>query len=348
MPEKTFHLEIQLQREPLSGDAHDLPSLRQGLLHHLEEVISMKGGVEADMIFIYGGFAEVVPAKALGNEPTAATFFRAYQGSGQVPLHRFRRGEARLKVGDRSRRVVAILQLLPGDGDRWWLAWRPFGVSKDQVGILYDAWVEREGEGINMLEDPFQDWLKADKAEVTSLKLGEPEPDAPEDIRMAVTEAKGTLPDHPCAVAEVIGRMVHEEVVNHGVPRLLVFVFRPGVLERWEVGGRLRVPVEDFVRAIASQGPTDAVAIVHAGTMAMPDGGEHLRCIVIMAERNGRVGERRLPLRFEEGKVTALPPLFRERGEVAPGTGWIGVAPSKEVNLFPAGIDGMSESMGEA
>jgi len=348
MPDKTFHLEIQLQREPLVGDAADLAALRQGLLHHLEEVVSMKGGVDADMIFVYPGFGEVVLARALGDEPTAAAFFRAYQGSGQVPLHRIRRGEARLKVGDRSRRVVAILQLLPGDGDPWWLAWRPFGVSKDGVGILYDGWVEREGAGVDALEDPFQAWIRAEKAEITSLQTGDPGPDAPEDIRMAVTQVRGDLPDHPCAVADIIGRMIHEEVLTRGLPKLLVFVFRPGTLERWEVGGHLRVPVEDFVRAVAGQGPADAVAIVHSGVMEMPDGGEHLRCIVVVAERNGKIGERRLPLRFEDGKVTALPPLYRERREVAPGTGWIGVASSTEVNLSPAGFEGLVGGVGEA
>ena len=78
------------------------------------------------------------------------------------------------------------------------------------------------------------------------------------------------------------------------------------------------------------------MAVVHPAVVDMPDGVRR-RCFVTMVERNGRIGHRILPLEFEDGKASALPPMLRDAGPVPEGGAWIGVKPTVEVDLHAMG-----------
>jgi hypothetical protein len=328
------HLRLSLQREPAAGiDAGDVAGLRAAILRSTADVFSMNGRLAGELLFFGEGWTDTARtdgAVELGQEAVLAMMLRSY-GEPEV-LRRFRRGE----FVSGGQRFLGVAELVPGTPDTWWRAIRRVGTGAANVGVFHDEWSEGEGTTLDALEEELHEWVDASKVEVTHMHR-ELQPQAPsEDLRMAIAEVSGTLPDHPCEVAYVLGGMLDAELLRPGPKCLLVFAFRPDTLERWEVRGKLGCPVEDLARAIAAQGPVEAMAVVHPAVVDMADGVRR-RCFVTMVERKGRVGHRILPLEFDGKVARALEPKFRDVGEVPPGTGWIGVPPTVILDLTAVG-----------
>ena len=334
MPEH-HEMRLELQRTAQAGlDPEDVEGVRAGMMRATGDAVAMLGRLESEMIFVGKGFTDSTKTAGmvdLGQEALLAAMLRSY-GDGTEGFRRFRRGEIAME----GRRVAVVLELTAGEPDRWWRAIRRIGTGNAQVGVFHSEWEESAGEGFDGLEEDLHEWIDVSKVEVGEMRR-EMKPNAPaEDIRMAIALVQGDLPSHPCEVGHVLGNMLDTDLVANGLKCVLVFAFRPGLIERWEIRGKLNCSLEDMVRAIAAQGPVDAMAVVHPAVVAMPDGVTR-RCFVTMVERNGRMGHRLLPLEYEGSVTTALAPILRDAGPVPDGGAWIGVKPSVDIDMRSLG-----------
>jgi hypothetical protein len=104
-------------------------------------------------------------------------------------------------------------------------------------------------------------------------------------------------------------------------------------------GASEHLPIDDFARGIAAQGPTEAMAFLTPAVIEI--GGVTRRCFKMLVERAGRVGQLVMPLENKDGKIAGGPLKFRDEGPVPPGGRWNGVPPEREVSLTVAGpVDG--------
>ncbi len=328
-------MRLELHRNAASGlDPSDIAGIRAGVLRASANLVAMAGRLESELLFVGNGYTDSTKTAGLadlGQEALLAATLRSY-GDATECFRRFRRGEIAID----KHRVAAVLELVPGEPDRWWRALRRVGTGAAQVGVFHSEWEEREGEGLEALEEDLHEWIDVSKVEVGGMNRElRPTPPA-DDIRMAIAMATGDLPAHPCEVGMLLGNMIDADLLANGLKCILIFAFRPGLIERWEIRGKVNCTLEDLVRAVAAQGPVDAMAVVHPAVVNMPDGVTR-RCFVAMVERNGRMGHRLLPLEFEAGGVRGLDPILRDAGPVPSGGAWIGVKPTVDIDMHAVG-----------
>lgn len=330
--------QLKLERCPLSVDASDLQGLREALRSRASDTAALTGALSNELLFAGPGYLETMDIKSLLDDDQqhfTAAFLRRYEGDGQVK-RRFRQGVAHFRIEGTLRRVVVLLECTSDEPLCWWHTWRIFGVNAAQVGVWHGPWNEEQGQGVEALREELREWVDVGEAELLAQQRTLQENPASEDIRMAVMEFRGELPEDPREIASILGQHLDSEIVAHGLPRLLILAFRPSVLERWEISGKQRVSLDELIRAIACQSPVLAMAIVHPSVVEMTN-GEKYRSVTILVERDGRRGQRVLPLRVHEGKGQAGKPVFEDRGTVPPEHRWIGVPPKVDIGLVALG-----------
>lgn len=298
-------------------DPRDTNRVRGWLLDRTDNLVTMRGRAPDELIFFSSTHLEAT-ATTGHRDPHLASLLRTF-GDGEV-IRRFR-------TGNLPGRAVVVEW---SGGDRWWVAMRRYGVSEG-VGIWLDEWKVAEGSGLETAPGDIKAWLDASQVELLGMDQGEARLQ-PEDIRMGTVEATGELPDDPLAVGHILGEMHDVELLSTPFDYTIVFVFRPGLLERWEVR-RLHAPFDDFVRAIVSKGQVDAVSVVQGAVIEMPD-GTRKKCLLTTTERLGTVGQRALPYEVRGTEIHTLEAVFRSLGARRQ---WIGVPPQSNVQLEATG-----------
>ena len=158
------------------------------------------------------------------------------------------------------------------------------------------------------------------------------------DIRSA-TIPWPPLPPDSAGVGVQIAQAFFPEFVQHPLTFLILFACREGSLECWEIRGKVPFTIDDLARGIASQAPTEAMAVLMPSVIEI--GGVTRRCYRMLVERAGRMGELVMPLEFKDGTLGGGELQYRDAGPVPPGGQWIGVAPEREVHLKMTGaLDG--------
>ncbi len=298
----------------------------------------MTGRLRPALVFAREGSCEQLSlekAEEIGNERLIAALFMDLARREGV-VRAFRQGERRVEVDGRGRRALGVLEYEVESG-KWWLAFRLIGTGEASVGVFHGEWKESEGEGLEALDEDFREWLDAGTATIET-RREELTASAGEDIRCA-TAPWGELPPDVLSVAIHLAQTFFPELLQQPLNYLLVLVYRPGSLDRWELRGKLSLPIDDMIRGIAAQGPTEAVALVTPNVVEL--GGVNQRCYRLLVERGGHVGELILPLSTKDGALQGGEMKYRDAGPVPAGGMWIGVKPEREVNLTAMGpVDG--------
>ncbi len=340
--ERVHRLRVQIQRHKDPAiDPSDVEKIREGLLDDLSGSVALTGAAPALFFYYSPGVAELMQLGHAAKDPEQEGVLAAalHQFGGREGVQRaFRQGEALLPdEGGRLRRAACLLEVL--EGERWWLAWRFFGQGEGGVGVQYGDWLRDRGEGWSELPEALRGWVDPGRLELKDFQHEET-PTAPPmpDIQTAMGPWPYGLPESLAETAEVIGRLLDQEVQRQGLDALVVMIVRGEMIERWEIRGQLPCELDDMVRAFAGTGePPEAVALLHPCTVKMPD-GKVLRAVAAAVERGGRLATRLLPLSFppeKGGLPVALAPMIVEQRERDPGACWIGVAPTAEINLTP-------------
>ncbi len=329
------HFHLEGERRPLFGDARDLAGVRDLVLTNAANEVALTGRLRSAFVYVLDGNQEHMPvdkAEDLGKETILAGLFRNLAQRNGV-LRAFRQGERRVEVDGRGRRAAAVLELDMATGG-WWLASRLFGTGEASVGVFHGEWEEREGAALDELDEPFREWLDAGTSTI-EIKGQAVEPGPGEDIRCATIPWPAVPPDPP-GVGVQLAQAFFPEFLAKPLDCLIVFALRPGSLERWELRGKLSLTVDDLARGIAAQGPTEAMALLTPSVIEL--GGVTRRCLRMLVERAGRLGQLVMPLEIRDGKIVGGGELkYRDEGPVPAGGQWIGVAPEREVNLNVVG-----------
>jgi len=330
--------EFQLKgdRGPLYGDVRDVGALRAWARSNAENEVALTGRLRSAFVFVIEGTSEhfdVGRSEELGKETIVAALFQELAAREGV-LRAFREGERFVEVDGRTRRVAAIVERDLASG-AWWLAWRLFGTGDASVGVFHGEWQEREGATLDELDEPFHEWFDCGTATIET-KRQQLVPGPAEDIRAATIPWPPLPPDVP-GVGMQIAQAFLPELLQRPLDFHLVFACREGALERWELRGKLGVPIDDLIRAIAAQAQAEAVAYLVPSVITL--GGLTRRCYRMLVERGGYVGQLVLPLDIKDGKIQGGELKYRDEG---PATHqWIGVAPEQPVDLRMQGpVDG--------
>lgn len=334
MSDDLHHFQLEGDRRPLYGDVRDVPALRAWARTNAENEVAMTGRLRPALVYTMEAAFEHMPldkAEDIGNERLIAALFLNLARRDGI-LRAFRQGERRVEADGRGRRAAAILEYDLADG-RWWLAWRLVGTGEASVGVFHGDWIEREGTTLDELDEPFREWLDAGTATIET-KGQSVTPGPGEDIRCATTPWP-LLPPDPAGVGVQIAQAFIPEFLQRHLDYLLVFVCRDGCLDRWDLRGKLSLPLDDLIRGIAAQAPAEAIALLSPAVIEID--GVTRRCYRLLVERAGRIGQLVLPLDIKDGKIQGGEMKFRDEGPVPPGGHWIGVAPAREMNLTVLG-----------
>ena len=219
--------------------------------------------------------------------------------------------------------------------DAWWLAWRLIGEREGRVGVFYDEWVIAEGTGKEAFPEACADWFP--RGEVVRSDMSEKPTELPmPEILVGLAPLARPVPQDPMVVLQVVGQLTDAEIAHTGLQGIQVIAFRGLTVEQFIVRGRFLFDVDDFMRTVAQQGDNiDAIALIMVGVMQLD--GLDTRAIIAVAEvQDGRRARRAMPLRFgPNGSIE--PPRFwaSEMPPAEPGKGWLGVAPTQDISLFP-------------
>jgi hypothetical protein len=337
--EHEFHLEGE--RRPLFGDVRDSGALRAWARTNAETEVALTGRLRSAFVYVMEGTSEHMPvgkAEDVGKETILAALFHDLARREGV-VRAFREGERLVDVDGRIRRAAVIVECDLATG-AWWLAWRLFGTGEASVGVFHGDWQERAGTTLEQLEEPFREWLDRGTATIET-KRHQLLPGPAEDIRAATIPWPPLPPDVP-GVGVQIAQAFIPEFLQRPLDFHVIFACREGALERWEVRGRLGVPIDDLIRAIAAQAQAEAVAYMLPSVIEL--GGVTRRCYRMLVERGGHVGQFVLPLDIKGGKIQGGELKYKDEGPAKHQ--WIGVAPEHPVDLRMQGpVDG--KEMGE-
>ncbi len=331
-------LNFPVVRTPLQGvDVEDIASVRAWLLQLTEHRVRNVGRLLPRFRYLHAGLEEVfdVGEPDLGEEHHHAIFHR-YLGQRPGVVRRFREGELRVEVDGSYRRAIVVMELDADDKpDAWWLAWRLIGEREGRVGVFYDEWVIAEGTGKAAFPEACADWFP--RGEVVRSEMSEKPTELPmPEILVGLAPLVRPVPQDPMVVLQVVGQLTDAEIAQTGLHGIQVIAFRGLTVEQFIVRGRFQFDVDDFIRTVAQQGDNiDAIALIMVGVMQLD--GLDTRAIIAVAEvQDGRRARRAMPLRFgPNGSIE--PPRFwaSEMPQAEPGNGWLGVAPTQDISLFP-------------
>lgn len=331
MPEQT-QMKTRIRRRPRTDlDTSDADAARTAIIRDITAEFALNGQLGDGARFFGATWEERVDFSAEleegGREEVVAALFLHLAGRPEA-LHRFREGAV---VLDR-RRVVGLLELR----DNVTLAWRldhvHVGEGDAGCGVFVDEWTTSSGEGVEALPEPFREWLDVGTARVSDFEMrakptGPPRP----FVNTAVMEVNADVRPGARALAELVGFATDAEMLQGPMRAGLVFALRGRTLERWEIWGELPCGLDDFIRAVAQHSKADGAAFVHPCTVTF-DEGPTRRAIAVVAERDGQLSRRILPLTFaDDGTIGAQPAVYQEEGP--PEEPWIGRAPAEGVAI---------------
>ena len=337
---------MQLEQQPLfGGDGRDAAAMRRWRRKLAEDEVSLLGRLPSRLVLIGTDFVRVgklTPDDELEDQRMAAVF---NVGARQPDVVRaLREGEAVID----GRRVLALLEYNPL-GRSFWLATRHFGANAVEVGVFHGEWIEREGVGLDELEEPFRDWVDIGglSVELTEATTTAKPLDLP-DIRVATRRLTAALPKDVRAFTDRVGEFLDRELVTGTLPGDHIITFHGRDIEHAVITGKTSIPFDDLIRAFAARGPADAVVVVHPGIVDY-DGVKH-RAFLMEAEYAGTCHVRALMLRFgANGKIDGFKVVHQEAPAVGPQGRWLGVAPtSGTIDLFPMGRSPLGPQTGEA
>ena len=343
-------LQVEFKRHPVRDlDATDVDAARTWIKTHVAARVGMHARVNAVMRYLRQGAEEVASLDGLvelGDEGVLGAFFRS-AGQREGILRRFREGELLVRDDEGSlRRAACILELVERDGQApaWWCAHRFFGEGAAGVGNFHGPWIEREGDDLDALDEPFRGWVDPGNATIDRTEFGGfvdgPKPDF--DLRMAMLPPPSAPPANAGELAVGIGRSMDTEILKRGLTCHLVFVLNDTAVERFELRGELPCDLDDLIRNLVLLGDTIGVALVVPGVFTLPN-GENKRAVYTLAEVRGQPQRARrvTPLELAPGQAPRLLGELVQTTELAEGAGWLGVKPVVELGLFPTGIDGL-------
>ena len=331
-----FEFNLQLRRTAISVDVEDLAAVRAWLRNSVDDRVTAIGGMP-DHLFLMEPGAVVEGALSarieLGQE--ALLVQAARHLGGPAVRHRFRAREVLVPTEQGARRAVVILQQHP-EHTGWWCTWCRVGTNDQGLGVWYGEWDEQEGQGPEDAPEWLRELVDGAKAEVASTHNQEGATPPRVDLRMAIAPPVPGLPEDPRAIAHALHQGLDAELLSDGLKKVLIYIFRPDALERWEVGELLGVTLDEVVRTACHQSPTVAVAVVH-GCVVNLDDGRRLKGIATVVERGGLMSRRILPLERGPQGIRALPPLYSP--PAAPTDPWLERPPSRDLGLVPIGWD---------
>ncbi|MCA9495222.1 MAG: hypothetical protein KC621_35080 [Myxococcales bacterium] len=330
-------LNIKMEQLPLFDlDPHDPAATRAWRLRCIETEVALAGALPLRMVHVgegvqrIGRFEERIEPKI---ELEHAALFLFTAGQPDV-VRSYREGEITVEEADGRFRAVVTLEYAHGTG-RWWSARRRVGTNEVGIGVLHGEWTESEGEGIDALDERLREWI-----DTTGIELGEaqqrltPTDDTP-SLLMGQATLSARPPLDPKVYAQIVGDMVDRQLMERYPVGFEIFAFHDQQVRHFVLESmRLPCPIEDMVRAVASQGPTDAVALRYPGVAEVD--GESYRAVFCAVECAGRRWDRVLALKFgPEGRPVAMQVLEQDRGPVPPEGYWLGVEPKNaELTFF--------------
>ena len=325
----TDRLQVRLHRVPLPGvDVHLVREIRDAMVADLAERVEADGGVPASLRFLSAGLVEEARLSEMSEadpEQIAAFFHGAAARRGVV--RSFRVGAATV-----NREPVAAVLELCSDGS-WWAAWGVLSGSEQSVSVS-GSWMATEGTTLDTLVPALRHWVDPGTLQVNEVAARWLRRDVPAPPRIAVAEVPLQAPvtGGPLDLLRTLGPTVDRQVLEHGLPGVIVLVFRGSMLERWDVLGALPCSIDDLVRGACGSVLPDAAAVVYGNEVTVE--GERLSGVVLVVERGGARARRVLPIAFENGSPVARQAKVRDLGVVALGEGWIGVQPESRLELI--------------
>ena len=294
----------------------------------LAERVEAEGSVPASLRFLSAGLVEEARLSEMSEvdpQQVAAFFLGAAARRGVV--RSFRVGGARVK----GEQVAALLELRT-DGS-WWAAWCSVHTTQGTVGLL-GPWQATEGESLHTILPALRGWVDAGALQVNDVDARWLRRDVPEPPRIAVAEVplQDPVSGGPMDLLRSLAPTVDRQVLEHGLPGVIVLVFRGTVLERWDVSGALPCSIDDLVRGACGSVAPDAAAAVYGSEVTLD--GERLHGVVLIVERDGARARRVLPVSAGGAAPVPRTARLRDLGEVAPGEGWIGVEPESGLELI--------------
>lgn len=325
-------MKARIKRRPRTDlDVTDAHAVRASIVHDIGAHFSLSGHLADYARFFGATWEEQVDFSAEleegGREESVAALF-LHLAARPEALRRFREGLAVIE----RRRVIGLLEVLDPKALTWRLDIVHVGEGDAGCGVFVDEWVATTGEGLDALPEPFREWLDVGKAHVSEFEMRAKPTEPPKPyLNTAVLEVNGVVPSGARGLAELVGVATDAEMRQGPMRAALVFVLCDRTLERWEVWGELPCGLDDFIRAVAVHSKADGAAFVHPCTVTFNDGPTR-RAIAVVAQRDGEVCRRVLPLTFtEEGVIGTLDPVYQEEG--APEEPWIGVPPPEGVTI---------------
>lgn len=272
--------------------------------------------------------ASLVDAVELGRESLLVAAQRTVGDAAM--LGRFRLGERLVDTPQGTRRAACILQLWP-DSTAWRAEVRRFGTTADGLGVWHGDWQEHQGDSPQDAPDWLLEWVDIDKARVLDQEMGTQQGEPGLELRTGLFPAPESLPDDPRGLAAALHHNLDQEIARQGLDCVLVFIFRPDLLERWEIRRTGPFPLDDVVRAACATGDLPlAVAMVHPGSVSMPD-GRTLPGILTVVHKDGQLGRRGVPVEQRADGLRLLSPYFPPLEEITDP--WIGEEPRVPLKL---------------
>lgn len=331
MPEQV-KLKAKIRRRPHTDlDVTDADAVRAAIFRDIGTHFALSGHLGDYARFYSATWEDQVDFSAEledgGREESVAALFLHLAARPEI-VRRYREG---LAVVDR-RRVIGLLEVLDPKALTWRLDTVHVGEGDAGCGVFVDEWTATQGEGVDALPEPFREWLDIGKTHVSEfgMRAKAVEPPNP-SLNTAVLEVNGVVPPGARGLADLVGVATDAEMRQGPMRAALVFALRGNTLERWEVWGELPCGLDDFIRAVVQHSKAEGAAFVHPCTLTL-DTGPTRRAITVVAQRDGELCRRILPLTFaEDGTIGSQPPLYQY--EAAPEVPWIGVAPPEGVAI---------------
>lgn len=325
-------MKAKIRRRPRTDlDVTDADAVRAAVVHDIGAHFALSGQLPDLGRFFGANWEEQIDFSAEledgGREESVAALFLHLAGRPDA-LRRFREGEAVIN----RRRVIGLLEVLDPTSLSWRLELVHVGEGDAGCGVFVDEWASSTGQGLDALPEPFREWLDVGKALVSEFEMRAKPTEPPKPyLNTAVLEVNGVVPAGARGLAELVVVATDAEMRRGPMRATLVFALRGSTLERWEVWGELPCGLDDFIRAVAQHSKADGAALVHPCTVQFNDGLTQ-RAIAVVAQRDGQLCRRILPLTFaEDGTIGSQPAVYQD--EAAPEEPWIGVPPPEGVTI---------------
>lgn len=320
-------------RRRLDGlSPYDTEAVQRWAIQRVTDEVVRSGTVRARLLVLCDDHVEDLDLAPLTEGDPVATFAALATRPGVE--HRVLCGH----LEDAGNHVAWVFGARTDDERSFWFATRPFRRLPGNLGSGESTWNLSWGVALEGVVGPARS-LHRPGPPITLLPA-EPPPMPKIGGRVDSAPPNADIPTDPIAATNVVNQLGDEQrAVLHGFDGVGVFVFRGRELERWQIQGEIPMGLDDLVRAICVRGAApSAVATMrldvfeHAGTV--------YRVVRTVGEGAGMRFERIAALQFAPGdtEIASQVQLFGSTPtRLAPGDGWIGVAPVTDLDLFTLG-----------